>query len=48
MIGFNMTGVSEWLNAKHLGLDVTFNAVSTDSRRINPGELFYRPERVQF
>jgi UDP-N-acetylmuramoyl-tripeptide--D-alanyl-D-alanine ligase len=40
MIRFAMSEISDRLNARHLGADVSFDAVSTDTRRINPGQLF--------
>ena len=40
MISFAMSEICGRLNARHLGDDVQFSTVSTDSRRINPGDLF--------
>jgi UDP-N-acetylmuramoyl-tripeptide--D-alanyl-D-alanine ligase len=35
-----LSNASQWLEAKMIGQDVTFNGVSTDSRNIIPGSLF--------
>lgn len=45
---FTLTQWSRWLGCKQPELDVSFSAVSTDSRHIKPGELFVALKGEQF
>ncbi|MCP3661205.1 MAG: UDP-N-acetylmuramoyl-tripeptide--D-alanyl-D-alanine ligase [Gammaproteobacteria bacterium] len=40
MIEFSLSEMSQKISARHLGADVKFHSVSTDSRSVRPGQLF--------
>ena len=48
MISFNLASIANRIHGRHLGADVTFSTVSTDSRTIQQGDLFIALEGPHF